>query len=190
LTTAIGQASIAVEGIDTYLQTGEAAPRPKVDSHHFSILDELQIHSLQPAEYDKKETWGTDEANFAVHNYEERSFAEIVPHDQLFLGHFQYQALHPRKEVEITANQVLDNFKERFSGLSEKDAIAEAKRCMSCGMCFECDNCLIFCPQDAIFKVKKDKHVIGRYVDTDYNKCVGCHICMDVCPTGYIQMGL
>ncbi|MFO1269138.1 MAG: 4Fe-4S binding protein [Rubrivivax sp.] len=29
-----------------------------------------------------------------------------------------------------------------------------------------------------------------RYVDTDYNKCIGCHVCKDVCPTGYIQMGL
>ena len=26
--------------------------------------------------------------------------------------------------------------------------------------------------------------------DTDYSKCIGCHICADVCPTGYIQMGL
>ena len=24
----------------------------------------------------------------------------------------------------------------------------------------------------------------------DLNKCIGCHICADVCPTGYIQMGL
>ena len=30
----------------------------------------------------------------------------------------------------------------------------------------------------------------GRYVDTDYAKCIGCHICRDVCPSGYIQMGL
>jgi Pyruvate/2-oxoacid:ferredoxin oxidoreductase delta subunit len=30
----------------------------------------------------------------------------------------------------------------------------------------------------------------GRYVATDYDKCIGCHICADVCPTGYIQMGL
>ena len=30
----------------------------------------------------------------------------------------------------------------------------------------------------------------GRYVDTDYAKCIGCHICADVCPSGYIQMGL
>ena len=31
---------------------------------------------------------------------------------------------------------------------------------------------------------------MGRYVDTDYDKCIGCHICEDVCPSGYVQMGL
>ena len=68
--------------------------------------------------------------------------------------------------------------------------MAEAKRCMSCGMCFECDNCVVYCPQTAVFRVPKAKSTLGRYVDTDYNKCIGCHICADVCPTGYIQMGL
>ena len=74
--------------------------------------------------------------------------------------------------------------------LSEKDVVAEAKRCMSCGLCFECDNCVIYCPQTAVFKVKRDKQATGRYVDTDYAKCIGCHICADVCPTGYIKMGM
>jgi Pyruvate/2-oxoacid:ferredoxin oxidoreductase delta subunit len=72
----------------------------------------------------------------------------------------------------------------------QEEAQKEAGRCMSCGLCFECDNCVMYCPQDAVFKVKKDQATLGRYVDTDYNKCVGCHICADVCPTGYIQMGL
>jgi Pyruvate/2-oxoacid:ferredoxin oxidoreductase delta subunit len=61
---------------------------------------------------------------------------------------------------------------------------------MSCGLCFECDNCVVYCPQTAVFKVPKSKSTTGRYVDTDYDKCIGCHICKDVCPTGYIQMGL
>jgi ferredoxin len=25
---------------------------------------------------------------------------------------------------------------------------------------------------------------------TDYNRCIGCHICAEVCPTSYINMGL
>ncbi|RKZ54407.1 MAG: glutamate synthase [Candidatus Parabeggiatoa sp. nov. 3] len=190
LTTAIGHASIAVEGINAYLKGQDISPRPTVDSHHFSLLEELKIQNLEPETYPHGETWGTNHSNFAVHNYENRSFAEIISHKQLFLAHFKYDPLNPREEVKITTDEVLSNFNERFSGLTEEKAIAEAKRCMSCGMCFECDNCIIYCPQDAIFQVKKGQRAMGRYVETDYDKCVGCHICKDVCPTGYIQMGL
>jgi len=190
LTTAIGHASIAVEGIDQYLKGEELAGRPKVDAHHFDLLEELKIHNLQPEEYDHQQNWGTNDSKFAVHNYEERAFAEVIPHDELFKAHFPYEDRNLRAEVDMTPDKVLSNFKERFDGLTEEQVKAEANRCMSCGMCFECDNCVIYCPQDAIFRVKKDQHAMGRYVDTDYAKCVGCHICQDVCPTGYIQMGL
>jgi glutamate synthase (NADPH/NADH) small chain len=61
---------------------------------------------------------------------------------------------------------------------------------MSCGQCFECDNCMVYCPQTAVKKVPKAQATTGRYVYTDYDRCVGCQICMDVCPTGYIKMGL
>ena len=87
-------------------------------------------------------------------------------------------------------DEVIDHYEDRIIGLTEEDAIKEASRCMSCGMCFECDNCVIYCPQIAVFRVKKDSSTMGRYVDTDYDKCIGCHICADVCPTGYIKMGL
>ncbi len=80
--------------------------------------------------------------------------------------------------------------RERIIGFTEEQAQTEGKRCMSCGMCFECDNCVIYCPQTAVFRVPKKERATGRYVDTDYTKCIGCHICADVCPTGYIQMGL
>ena len=36
----------------------------------------------------------------------------------------------------------------------------------------------------------KDQATMGRYVYTDYDRCIGCHICAEVCPTGYINMGL
>lgn len=190
LTTAIGQASIAVESINDYLDSKEIRKRPKIDKHHFSIAEELTRHNLSPAQYTRQEIRGTDEANFAIHNYEDRSSTEIIESSQLFLGHYAYEDIHNRKEVELTADQVLSNFEERFAVLSEEQAQAEADRCMSCGMCFECDNCVIYCPQDAIYRVDKNQHAMGRYVATDYDKCVGCHICQDVCPTGYISMGL
>ena len=35
-----------------------------------------------------------------------------------------------------------------------------------------------------------DTEQLEEVVDTDYDKCVGCHICADVCPCGYIEMGM
>jgi glutamate synthase (NADPH/NADH) small chain len=190
LTTAIGQASIAVESIDHYMKHEDMGKRPKVDKHHFNLLQKLHEAGLDPAEYDHSSAWGTSEENFAVHNYEDRSKNEIIPADKLFLGHFGFTPRHKRLEDVPTSEEVLGHFQERMKGLSEEEAIAEADRCMSCGMCFECDNCVIFCPQDAVYRVPKKDATMGRYVATDYAKCVGCHICADVCPTGYIDMAM
>ncbi len=194
LTTAIGHASIAAEAIDDFLDNGriDNKKRPKVDVHHFNLLNELQQRHLEPATIDDMsvERSGTSESDWAIHNYEDRSATKIIAHDELFLGHFQYEERNKREHVMVGADEVLGNFEERIKSLTGEQASKEGGRCMSCGMCFECDNCVIYCPQDAVFKVKKDKHAVGRYVDTDYTKCVGCHICADVCPTGYIEMGL
>ena len=133
---------------------------------------------------------GTSEDKYAVHNYEDRSHQEIIPAKELFLGHFEYTPRNIREFKDVSVANVLGHFEEMSVGLSEEQAQQEAERCMSCGMCFECDNCVIYCPQDAVFRVKKDQQTLGRYVDTDYSKCIGCHICADVCPTGYIDMGM
>ena len=193
LTTAIGQASIAAESINHYLKHEQQSKRPKVDVHHFKLLKKLHEANLDPETFEPEERGdmrGTDDGNWAVHNYEDRSSAEIISSDKLFLGHFPYVPRNKRTSFGPTADEVLGHFTERGIGLTTEQAVNEAERCMSCGMCFECDNCVIYCPQDAIFRVKKDKATTGRYVDTDYAKCVGCHICSDVCPTGYIDMAL
>ncbi len=190
LTTAIGQASIAVESVDHYLKHEEFGKRPKVDKHHFDLLAKLREAGLEPEHYNHQETRGTSQARFAVHNYEDRSEHEIIPADKLFLGHFQYEPRHKRQEIMVSADEVIGHFEERMRGLSQEEAQAEANRCMSCGMCFECDNCVVFCPQDAVYRVPKSERTLGRYVATDYKRCIGCHICADVCPTGYIDMAM
>ena len=190
LTTAIGQASVAADSIDRYLNEGEYHRRPKVDVHHFDLLDKLRETSLEPEEYPHTQEWGTAQSDYAVHNYEDRAEQEIISHEELFLGHFPYTARNQRLETGVNADEVLGSFEERFQGLQEQQARAEAERCMSCGMCFECDNCVIYCPQDAVLRTPKDEATMGRYVYTDYDRCIGCHICAEVCPTGYIKMGL
>jgi len=190
LTTAIGQASIAADTIDRYFNQQEVDRRPKVDVHHFDLLDKLRETALAPREYDHRPDWRTDASEFAVHNYEDRSQQEIISHEMLYLGHFPYTPRNQREETGVGADEVLGHFEERFRGLQEQEAQAEAERCMSCGMCFECDNCVIYCPQDAVLRTPRDQATMGRYVYTDYDRCIGCHICAEVCPTGYINMGL
>jgi len=195
LTTAIGQAYIVSETIENDFNKVVAKKRPKVDVHHFDLTDKLVESGLSVEAYDVNEhkedgQRGTDSNNYAIHNYEDRSEQEIITSDELFLGHFEYEERNLRDTDVPSSDEVLGHMAERQISLEEEKAVAEAGRCMSCGMCFECDNCVIYCPQDAVFRVKKDSKTTGRYVDTDYNKCIGCHICSDVCPTGYIDMAL
>ncbi|MBS1137132.1 MAG: FAD-dependent pyridine nucleotide-disulfide oxidoreductase, partial [Proteobacteria bacterium] len=189
LTTAIGHGAIAADGIDHVLRGQDLEKRPKIDVHFFDLQRKMIEKGLTVKEVHEP-IRGTDGTNAAVHNFENRSDRYVIPHDELFLGHFGYTARLQRKIITLTAESALGNFQERIEPLDEKQAIAEGKRCMSCGMCFECDNCVVYCPQTAVFRVKKTESTLGRYVDTDYDKCIGCHICHDVCPTGYIQMGL
>jgi NADPH-dependent glutamate synthase beta subunit-like oxidoreductase len=190
LTTAIGHGRVAASSIGEFLDKGDVGKRPKVDVHYFNLLDKLEESNLSPAPYTAGATRGTDQAKFAVHNYENRAPNEIVTHEDLFLGHFTRVARNHRSEIHIGADEVIGNFSERLVPLSDQTVVDEAKRCMSCGLCFECDNCVVFCPQGAVGRVKKTERTTGRYVETDYSKCIGCHICRDVCPTGYIQMGM
>jgi NADPH-dependent glutamate synthase beta subunit-like oxidoreductase len=205
LTTVIGQGSVAADSIDRYLGKKEMAKRPKVDVHHFNLLDKLREVNLEPGKYESSAengprpidqgVRGTSEqgkavGGFAVHNYEDRGAAEVCLSGELFLGHFPYQERIKRTEVGPSAEEVLGHFEERMVGLTDKQAVDEAKRCMSCGMCFECDNCVIYCPQVAVKRTPKAEATMGRYVYTDYDLCIGCHICADVCPTGYIKMGM
>lgn len=207
LTTAIGHGSIAAESIDIYLKGEAQDKRPKVDVHHWDLLRKLVETEHAPVGFkaaDKEELVkvekfakdidlglrGTDSAKYAVHNFEDRSDKYVIPSNELFLGHFPFVSRNKREHITLNAAQALGHFEERLMKLDDKQVVAEAKRCMSCGLCFECDNCVVYCPQVAVFKVKRTDSTTGRYVDTDYSKCIGCHICADVCPTGYIKMGM
>jgi 2-oxoacid:acceptor oxidoreductase delta subunit (pyruvate/2-ketoisovalerate family) len=74
-------------------------------------------------------------------------------------------------------------FEEVVSGLDERNALFEARRCLSCGNCFECDNCYGVCPDNAVIKLGP-----GRRFEFNYDYCKGCGICVSECPCGAIRM--
>ncbi len=190
LTTAIGNGWVAAEGIDQYLAGKDLVKRPKVDKHHFDLMARMDQSGLAPKAWNREPARGTSAADWALHNYDFRGDHDVVDVKDQFLGHFAYTPQTQRDEKHIAPGNVVGNFEERLIRLAEDKVKAESKRCMSCGLCFECDNCVVFCPQTAVQRVRPKERSVGRYVTTEYSKCIGCHICYDVCPTGYIQMGM
>lgn len=70
---------------------------------------------------------------------------------------------------------------ETSATLAESQAREEASRCFNCGTCVDCDTCLVFCPDLAIYCREGD-----YLVRTEY--CKGCGICAEECPRGVISM--
>jgi NADPH-dependent glutamate synthase beta subunit-like oxidoreductase len=84
---------------------------------------------------------------------------------------------------ELSVAQREHGFDEVVAGLTEKQALHEAKRCLSCGNCFECDNCYAACPEDAIVKLGPNQ---GYEITLDL--CTGCGICVEQCPCHAMEM--
>jgi Pyruvate/2-oxoacid:ferredoxin oxidoreductase delta subunit len=67
--------------------------------------------------------------------------------------------------------------------LSHEQALAEAKRCLSCGHCNLCGRCLMFCP-DVSLSINKQ----SLKLEVDEFHCKGCGICAYECPRRAITM--
>jgi len=69
----------------------------------------------------------------------------VIGFDQLNLPIFADALASVQRELPV-AERLAHGFEETTAGLSEIDARHEAKRCLSCGNCFECDQCFAACP--------------------------------------------
>jgi len=104
----------------------------------------------------------------------------IVGFDDLHLP--IYSDAVPSRQREVAA-ALREGFSEITAGLSDKQALHEARRCLSCGNCFECDNCFAACPETAIAKLGP-----GRGYRVDLDLCTGCAACFEQCPCHAIEM--
>jgi NADPH-dependent glutamate synthase beta subunit-like oxidoreductase len=87
------------------------------------------------------------------------------------------------EQAVLPAEERATGFAEVLAGLTEDEASYEAKRCLSCGNCFECDQCFAACPEQAIEKLGP-----GRRYRFLYDRCTGCAVCFEACPCHAIDM--
>jgi NADPH-dependent glutamate synthase beta subunit-like oxidoreductase len=100
---------------------------------------------------------------------------QIVTFGEINTDYFTFapRVIQPR----LLREERLHSFAEIDLKISANLAIREAERCFNCGLCNQCDNCRLFCPDIAVIR---DDSPQGRHIDYDY--CKGCGVCVVECP--------
>jgi NADPH-dependent glutamate synthase beta subunit-like oxidoreductase/Pyruvate/2-oxoacid:ferredoxin oxidoreductase delta subunit len=120
------------------------------------------------------------DARFRGEKLEKTVSLPVLASDKLKLDWYKPAERHERSQVPV-AERKPDT--EIELGLSEAGVVEEAKRCMSCGMCMDCETCWMYCTPNCFVKLPK-----GEHYKVKLELCDGCKKCADVCPCGYIEM--
>lgn len=89
-------------------------------------------------------------------------------------------AYRSRHLPSTTRRHTFSEVRLGFEG-DAREAMIEAGRCMSCGVCNGCDRCVEYCPE-GILRRDGDGYLF------DYDYCKGCGVCATQCPRGVIYM--
>jgi 2-oxoacid:acceptor oxidoreductase gamma subunit (pyruvate/2-ketoisovalerate family)/2-oxoacid:acceptor oxidoreductase delta subunit (pyruvate/2-ketoisovalerate family) len=109
----------------------------------------------------------------------EKSTDVVLPGQINFNYYLPVPANHnPFKVVK----KLYKDFTEVVQGLTAKQIVNEASRCLHCGDCFNCGNCFNFCPDAAIHIDEENRLRI------DFDFCKGCGICIKECPCSAISI--
>ncbi len=98
-----------------------------------------------------------------------------------------YEPKERAKRGTVEASARLANpHGEIDKGITQEQALAEFKRCFSCGLCFGCERCWMFCTPSCFTKVDEKKP--GSFYKIKLDTCDGCKKCVDECPCGFLDM--
>jgi 2-oxoacid:acceptor oxidoreductase delta subunit (pyruvate/2-ketoisovalerate family) len=108
--------------------------------------------------------------------------AHVVQYHEINTDHFGFapRVVQPRLLKEERSR----SFEEIDLKISAHLAMREAERCFNCGLCNQCDNCYIYCPDTSVI-LERDPQ--GRHIDYDY--CKGCGLCVAECPRNAMSLG-
>lgn len=114
-------------------------------------------------------------------SYSKRKKGELASFDKLHL--WFYTNAEQQAQPQLALEDRGKDFEEVIKGLKPEEALYEAKRCLSCGNCYECDGCYGVCPEDAIEKLGP-----GKGYKVNLTTCTGCGTCFEQCPCGAITL--
>ena len=94
----------------------------------------------------------------------------------------------PRAEpCRRPCDEWLDNPQDEIDQtISYDEARREAARCMSCGLCFDCEQCFMYCNRGGFTRIEEPRP--GHYFAMALDACEGCGKCIELCPCGYLDL--
>jgi NADPH-dependent glutamate synthase beta subunit-like oxidoreductase len=107
----------------------------------------------------------------------------IVRTDRMRLDHYEKKERNEPAELDIE-KRMGDVDAEVHLGYTPDQVLDESKRCMSCGYCFDCEKCWMFCQDQAVEKPASK----GELYTYKMQNCTGCKKCAEECPCGFIDM--
>jgi NADH-quinone oxidoreductase subunit F len=136
----------------------------------------------------------------AIHSYlRDMAFPKKAmprPRDMVapVLMDYREKAFIQRQEIPIIdLDRRLHTFDQVELGLDEIAAQQEAKRCMRCDICERCGKCVEVCVEELGVSAIRFHHagesslILKDYVH-GLPKCIGCGSCVNICPTGALQL--
>jgi NADPH-dependent glutamate synthase beta subunit-like oxidoreductase len=75
---------------------------------------------------------------------------------------------------------------EIHTGIQEEQFQTEVARCLSCGQCFGCEHCWMYCAHTCFTRLEEVRS--GAYFFVTLDQCQSCGKCVDICPCGFLQV--
>jgi Pyruvate/2-oxoacid:ferredoxin oxidoreductase delta subunit len=96
------------------------------------------------------------------------------------------------EKARVTPHQLpvedwlVDPNAEIHQTISEIQFQEEVGRCLSCGQCFGCEHCWMYCAHGCFARLEEVSP--GAYFSLALDRCQACGKCIDVCPCGFLQV--
>ena len=108
---------------------------------------------------------------------------KVIRADKMHLDH--YPTIQRQEPNTLGVDERMDRMDREVNlGFTPEQTLLEAQRCMSCGYCFDCEKCWMYCQDSVIDKPMKK----GDLYIFKIGNCTGCAKCADICPCGFIEM--
>jgi NADPH-dependent glutamate synthase beta subunit-like oxidoreductase/Pyruvate/2-oxoacid:ferredoxin oxidoreductase delta subunit len=157
---AVASGKQAAMAIDTYFQEGWASVEKKLTACRVGRGPALSMES------------------YLMNDASQRRHPQAVGYDDINTAYFL--PADRNEPMLAEPGERVTSFSDYRSDFTTRSASDEAGRCFNCGICNDCDNCRLFCPETAVSAEDT------RKIDMDY--CKGCGVCVTECPRGAMTL--